>query len=76
MIGVNNNTGIGKPRLLINLRKVNQVFIMIIGYCSPDFNGNISFMDYIGCVYPEGVSSPKKITTFNHSDIIDYCRVG
>ena len=44
--------------------------IMIIGYLQTpkDVNDN-SLFDYIGCLYPEGVTSANKTYTFNHDKI-------
>ena len=43
--------------------------IMITGYYSVEFNGNLKIKDYIGCVYPEGMLLPNQTLTFNHTDI-------
>jgi len=43
--------------------------VMIIGYYSVKFNGNLKINDYYGCVYPEGLLLPEQTCTFNHSDI-------
>ena len=48
--------------------------VMITGYYSVEFNGNLKIKDYSGCVYPEGMLLPEQNCIFNHSDIekIDY----
>lgn len=43
--------------------------IMIAGFYSVQFNGNLKINDYYGYVYPEGLLLPESICTFNHSDI-------
>ena len=43
--------------------------IMITGYYSVEFNGNLRIKDYCGCVYPEGMLLPEQNCIFNHSDI-------
>ena len=43
--------------------------VMITGYYSVEFNGNLKINDYSGCVYPEGMLLPEQNCTFNHSDI-------
>ncbi len=43
--------------------------IMITGYCSVEYNGNIKVKDYIGCLYPEGLLLPNSTISFNHSEI-------
>ncbi len=42
--------------------------VMIVGYYSVEFNGNLKIKDYKGCAYPEGLLLPATIT-FNHGDI-------
>ena len=54
----------------------NNKKVMIIGYCTPEFRGNLKINDYIGCVYPEGVLLPNQIVAFNHSDILEVVFVG
>lgn len=43
--------------------------IMITGYYSVEFNGNLKIKDYSGCTYPEGLLLPDQTITFNHTDI-------
>lgn len=43
--------------------------VMITGYYSVEFNGNLKIKDYMGCAYPEGMLLPEQVITFNHSDI-------
>ena len=43
--------------------------VMITGYYSVEFNGNLRIKDYCGCVYPEGMLLPEHSCTFNHTDI-------
>ena len=43
--------------------------VMITGYYSVEFNGNLKINDYCGCVFPEGMLLPEQNCTFNHSDI-------
>ena len=43
--------------------------VMITGYYSVEFNGNLKINDYVGCVYPEGMLLPEQTYTFNHDDI-------
>ena len=49
--------------------KTTDKDIMIIGYYSTRFNGNLKIRDYIGCVYPEGLLNLSQICGFNHNDI-------
>jgi len=48
--------------------------VMITGFFSIEYTGNIKMFDYKGCVYPEGLLLENKSCSFNHSDIekIDY----
>lgn len=43
--------------------------VMITGYYSVEFNGNLKINDYMGCAYPEGMLLPELSCTFNHTDI-------
>ena len=43
--------------------------VMISGYYSMSFNGNIKIYDYMGCFYPEGTLNGDQSVSFNHSDI-------
>lgn len=43
--------------------------VMITGYYSVEFNGNLKINDYSGCVFPEGMLLPEQNCTFNHLDI-------
>ena len=43
--------------------------IMVTGYYSVGFNGNLTIRDYCGCVYPEGMLLPEQNCIFNHSEI-------
>ncbi len=43
--------------------------IMITGYYSVEYNGNLGIKDYSGCYYPEGMLLPNSVMSFNHSDI-------
>jgi len=43
--------------------------VMVTGYYSVEFNGNLKINDYMGCVYPEGLLLPEQTCTFNHTDI-------
>ena len=43
--------------------------VMVTGYYSVEFNGNLKINDYQGCAYPEGLLLPEFTCTFNHSDI-------
>lgn len=43
--------------------------VMVTGFYSVEFNGNLKINDYFGCVYPEGMLKPEAMGTFNHSDI-------
>lgn len=43
--------------------------IMITGFYSSEFNGNLKINDYSGCAYPEGLLLPELSCTFNHDDI-------
>ena len=43
--------------------------IMITGYYSVEFNGNLKINDYMGCAYLEGMLLPELSCTFNHTDI-------
>lgn len=48
--------------------------IMITGYYSIEYTGNVKMFDYSGCDYPEGLLLSNKKCSFNHSEIllIDY----
>jgi hypothetical protein len=48
--------------------------VMITGFYSPKFNGNMIINDYVGCFYPEGMLVPEGVISFNHNEIenIDY----
>ena len=43
--------------------------VMITGYYSVEYNGNLKIQDYCGCAYPEGMLLPEQYCTFNHTDI-------
>ena len=43
--------------------------VMITGYYSVKFNGNLKINDYKGCVYPEGLLISDQTISFNHTDI-------
>lgn len=43
--------------------------VMITGYYSVEFSGNLKIKDYSGCAYPEGMLLPSQVITFNHVDI-------
>ena len=43
--------------------------VMITGYYSIKFNGNLRINDYKGCIYPEGLLISDQTCSFNHSDI-------
>lgn len=43
--------------------------IMITGYYSVEYNGNLKIKDYSGCFYPEGMLLPNSVISFNHSEI-------
>lgn len=43
--------------------------VMITGYYSVSFNGNLKINDYKGCAYPEGLLLPEFSYSFNHNDI-------
>jgi len=43
--------------------------VMITGFFSVEYTGNIKMFDYKGCVYPEGLLLENKSYSFNHSDI-------
>ena len=43
--------------------------VMITGYYSISFNGNIKISDYCGCTYPEGELLSEQRYNFNHTDI-------
>lgn len=47
----------------------NLKLIMVTGYFSIEYNGQVKMYDYSGCVYPEGLLSSNKQLSFNHSDI-------
>lgn len=49
--------------------KAKNKKVMITGYYSVEFNGNLKINDYMGCAYPEGMLLPEHNCTFNHSDI-------
>lgn len=54
--------------------KGQQKKVMITGYYSVEYVGNLKFKDYSGCLYPEGLLLPNSNVSFNHSEIesIDY----
>lgn len=43
--------------------------VMITGYYSVSFSGNLKINDYKGCAYPEGMLLPEFVCSFNHADI-------
>lgn len=43
--------------------------VMITGFYSVKYNGNLKINDYVGCYYPEGMLIPEGVISFNHSDI-------
>lgn len=43
--------------------------VMITGYYSVEFKGNLTIKDYCGCAYPEGMLLPESVCNFNHTDI-------
>ena len=43
--------------------------MMITGYYSVSFNGNLKIKDYVGCAYPEGLLLPEATSSFNHDEI-------
>jgi len=48
--------------------------VMITGFLSTEYSGNVKMYDYQGCIYPEGVLIKNKQISFNHGDIkkVDY----
>ena len=54
--------------------KGNNKKVMVIGFFSVEYNGNIKMYDYQGCAYPEGILLKNRLISFNHDDIerIDY----
>lgn len=49
--------------------KGNTNKIMIVGFLSLDYNGNLNVYDYKGCIYPKGLFSSSGTISFNHADI-------
>lgn len=49
--------------------KGNTNKIMIVGFLSLDYNGNLNVYDYKGCIYPKGLFSSSGTLSFNHDDI-------
>ena len=49
--------------------KGNTNKIMIVGFLSLDYNGNLNVYDYKGCVYPKGLFASGGTVSFNHDDI-------
>lgn len=49
--------------------KGNTNKIMIVGFLSLDYNGNLNVSDYKGCIYPNGLFSSSGTISFNHNDI-------
>ena len=49
--------------------KGNTNKIMIVGFLSLDYNGNLNVYDYKGCIYPKGLFSSSGTISFNHNDI-------
>lgn len=43
--------------------------LMIIGYLGVDGVTNDQIYDYIGCLYPEGMVSSRKVLLFQHAQI-------
>lgn len=43
--------------------------IMITGFFSIEYSGNVKMFDYSGCDYPEGLLLSNKTCSFNHNDI-------
>ena len=54
--------------------KGNNKKVMIIGFFSIEYNGNMKMYDYQGCSYPEGVLLKNRLVSFNHDDVekVDY----
>lgn len=50
--------------------------VMITGFYSVVFNGNLKITDYSGCTYPEGLLLPELTCNFNHSDIEEVNFIG
>ncbi len=50
--------------------------VMVTGYYSVMFNGNLRLFDYKGCFYPEGLLNSEQEISFNHSDIKNVDFVG
>ena len=50
-----------------SIKDTNKL-VMIVGYFSTVYNGNVKMYDYLGLSYPEGMLLSNKIS-FNHSDI-------
>ena len=49
--------------------KGNNKKIMIVGFFSIEYNGNIKMYDYQGCPYPEGLLLKSRLVSFNHNDV-------
>ena len=49
--------------------KGNNKKIMIVGFFSIEYNGNIKMYDYQGCPYPEGLLLKSGLVSFNHDDV-------
>lgn len=56
--------------------KNNNKNIMIVGYFSIEYNGNVKMYEYSGIVYPEGNLLPAQTYSFNQSDIAEIKFVG
>lgn len=50
--------------------------VMIIGYFSIVYNGNVKMYDYKACDYPEGMLLDNKQISFNQERIIDVLHIG
>lgn len=49
--------------------------LMIVGFKEIEYNGKFISHDYQGCIYPQGLSSKRKIN-FNHEDIKEVVFLG
>lgn len=54
----------------------NNKKVMITGYFSVEYSGNIRMFDYSACDYPEGLLLSNKTCSFNHNDILSINYMG
>ena len=54
---------------VVSLNNLEQVKVMITGFCVRKAGEEESLFDYSGCVHPVGIIRPDQMILFNHSSI-------